>query len=213
VAYRETIKKLIESEGKYIRQSGGRGQYGHVLLKLEPLERGQKFEFVNNIKGGIIPQEYIPAVEKGVKEAMDKGVLAGYPMTDVRVTLYDGSFHEVDSSDFAFKIAGSMAFQEGAKKADPVLLEPIMKIEVIIPERFLGDIIGDLNSKRGRIEKMGERAMMKVIDVQVPLAEMFGYATNIRSMTEGRGTFNMEFSHYAEVPRHITEQIIDKKGT
>ena len=213
VAYRETIRKFIESEGKYIRQSGGRGQYGHVWLKLEPMERGQKFEFVNKIKGGIIPQEYIPAVEKGVKEAMDKGILAGYPMTDVRVTLYDGSFHEVDSSDFAFKIAGSMAFQEGAKKADPVLLEPIMKIEVIIPERFLGDIIGDLNSKRGRIEKIGERAMMKIIDVQVPLAEMFGYATNLRSLTEGRGTFNMEFSHYAEVPRHITEQIIDKKGT
>jgi elongation factor G len=212
VAYRETIRKFIESEGKYIRQSGGRGQYGHVWLKLEPMERGQKFEFVNKIKGGIIPQEYIPAVEKGVKEAMDKGVLAGYPMTDVRVTLYDGSFHEVDSSDFAFKIAGSMAFQEGAKKADPVLLEPIMKIEVIIPERFLGDIIGDLNSKRGRIEKIGERAMMKVIDVQVPLAEMFGYATNLRSLTEGRGTFNMEFSHYAEVPSHITEQIIDKKS-
>ena len=211
VAYRETIRKLIESEGKYIRQSGGRGQYGHVWLKLEPLERGQKFEFVNKIKSGVIPQEYIPAVEKGVKEAMDKGILAGYPMTDVRVTLYDGSYHEVDSSDFAFKIAGSMAFQGGAKKADPVLLEPIMKIEVIIPERFLGDIIGDLNSKRGRIEKIGERAMMKVIDVQVPLAEMFGYATNVRSMTEGRGTFNMEFSHYAEVPRHITEQIIDKK--
>jgi elongation factor G len=211
VAYRETIRKLIESEGKYIRQSGGRGQYGHVWLKLEPLERGQKFEFVNKIKSGVIPQEYIPAVEKGVKEAMDKGILAGYPMTDVRVTLYDGSYHEVDSSDFAFKIAGSMAFQEGAKKADPVLLEPIMKIEVIIPERFLGDIIGDLNSKRGKIEKIGERAMMKVIDVQVPLAEMFGYATNVRSMTEGRGTFNMEFSHYAEVPRHITEQIIDKK--
>lgn len=213
VAYRETIRKLIESEGKYIRQSGGRGQYGHVWLKLEPLERGQKFEFVNSIKGGAIPQEYISSVEKGVKEAMNKGVIAGYPMNDIRVTLYDGSFHEVDSSDFAFKIAGSMAFQEGAKKADPVLLEPIMKIEVVIPEKFLGDIIGDLNSKRGRIEKIGERAMMKVIDVQVPLAEMFGYATNIRSMTEGRGTFNMEFSHYAEVPRHITEQIIDKKGT
>jgi len=212
VAYRETIRKLIESEGKYIRQSGGRGQYGHVWLKLEPLERGQKFEFINNIKGGIIPQEYIPAVEKGVKEAMNKGVIAGYPMTDVRVTLYDGSFHEVDSSDFAFKIAGSIAFQEGAKKADPVLLEPIMKIEVIIPEKFLGDIIGDLNAKRGRIEKTGERAMMKVIDAQIPLAEMFGYATNLRSMTEGRGTFNMEFSHYAEVPRHIIEQIINKKS-
>lgn len=211
VAYRETIRKSIESEGKYIRQSGGRGQYGHVWLKIEPLERGKKFEFVNNIKGGIIPQEYIPAVEKGVKEAMDKGIIAGYPMTDIRVTLYDGSFHEVDSSDFAFKIAGSMAFQDGAKKADPVLLEPIMKVEVTVPEKFLGDIIGDLNSKRGRIENIGERGMMKVIDAKVPLAEMFGYATNIRSITEGRGTFNMEFSHYEEVPRHIMDQIINKK--
>ncbi|NMB92223.1 MAG: elongation factor G [Parcubacteria group bacterium] len=212
VAYRETIRKTVESEGKYIRQSGGRGQYGHVWLRLEPLERGQKFEFVNNIKGGIIPQEYIAPVEKGVKEAMEKGIIAGYPMTDVKVTLYDGSFHEVDSSDFAFKIAGSMAFQEGAKKADPVLLEPIMKIEISIPEKFLGDVIGDLNSKRGRIEKMGERAQLKVIDALVPLAEMFGYATNLRSMTEGRGTFNMEFSHYAEVPRHITETIIKKSN-
>ena len=212
VAYRETIRKSIESEGKYIRQSGGRGQYGHVWLRLEPLERGKKFEFVNNIKGGVIPQEYISPVEKGVVEAMDKGVVAGYPMTDVRVTLYDGSFHEVDSSDFAFKIAGSMAFQDGAKRADPVLLEPIMKIEVTIPEKFLGDVIGDLNAKRGRVEKMSERAMMKVIDGRVPLAEMFGYATNLRSMTEGRGTFNMEFSHYAEVPRHIIETIVNKKG-
>ncbi len=211
VAYRETIRKSIESEGKYIRQSGGRGQYGHVWLRLEPLERGKKFEFVNNIKGGVIPQEYISPVEKGVVEAMDKGVVAGYPMTDVRVTLYDGSFHEVDSSDFAFKIAGSMAFQDGAKRADPVLLEPIMKIEVTIPEKFLGDVIGDLNAKRGRVEKMSERAMMKVIDGRVPLAEMFGYATNLRSMTEGRGTFNMEFSHYAEVPRHIIETIVNKK--
>jgi len=210
VAYRETIRKTVESEGKYIRQSGGRGQYGHVWLRLEPLERGKKFEFVNNIKGGIIPQEFIPPVEKGVREAMDKGVVAGYPMTDIRVTLYDGSFHEVDSSDFAFKIAGSMAFQEGAKKADPVLLEPIMKVEVSVPEKFLGDVIGDLNSKRGRIEKIGERAMMKVIDAEVPLAEMFGYATNLRSMTEGRGTFNMEFSHYAEVPKQVMENIIKK---
>jgi len=178
---------------------------------LEPLERGKKFELVNNIKGGVIPQDYISPVEKGVVEAMDKGVIAGYPMTDVRVTLYDGSFHEVDSSDFAFKIAGSMAFQDGAKRADPVLLEPIMKIEVTIPEKFLGDVIGDLNAKRGRVEKMSERAMMKVIDGRVPLAEMFGYATNLRSMTEGRGTFNMEFSHYAEVPRHIIETIVNKK--
>jgi elongation factor G len=211
VAYRETIRKVVESEGKYIRQSGGRGQYGHVWLRLEPLERGKKFEFVNNIKGGIIPQEYIPAVEKGVKEAMDKGVIAGYPVTDIRVTLYDGSFHEVDSSDFAFKIAASMAFQDGAKKADPVLLEPIMKVEVVIPEQFLGDVIGDLNSKRGHIENISDRAMMKVIDAQVPLSEMFGYATMLRSITEGRGTFTMELSHYAEVPQYVAEQIINKK--
>lgn len=211
VAYRETIRKVVESEGKYIRQSGGRGQYGHVWLRLEPLERGKKFEFVNNIKGGIIPQEYIPAVEKGVKEAMDKGVIAGYPVTDIRVTLYDGSFHEVDSSDFAFKIAASMAFQDGAKKADPVLLEPIMKVEVVIPEKFLGDVIGDLNSKRGHIENISDRAMMKVIDAQVPLSEMFGYATMLRSITEGRGTFTMELSHYAEVPQYVAEQIINKK--
>jgi len=211
VAYRETIRKVVESEGKYIRQSGGRGQYGHVWLRLEPLERGKKFEFVNNIKGGIIPQEYIPAVEKGVKEAMDKGVIAGYPVTDIRVTLYDGSFHEVDSSDFAFKIAASMAFQDGAKKADPVLLEPIMKVEVVIPEQFLGDVIGDLNSKRGHIENISDRAMMKVINAQVPLSEMFGYATMLRSITEGRGTFTMELSHYAEVPQYVAEQIINKK--
>lgn len=211
VAYRETIRKVIESEGKYIRQSGGRGQYGHVWLKLEPLERGAKFEFVNNIKGGIIPQEYIPAVEKGVKEAMEKGIIAGYPVTDIKVILYDGSFHEVDSSDFAFKIAASMAFQDGAKKADPVLLEPIMKVEVVIPEQFLGDVIGDLNSKRGHIENISDRAMLKVIDAKVPLAEMFGYATILRSITEGRGTFTMELSHYAEVPQYVAEQIINKK--
>ncbi|MGC9067165.1 MAG: elongation factor G [Minisyncoccia bacterium] len=211
VAYRETIRNIVESEGKYIRQSGGRGQYGHVWLKLEPLERGKKFEFVNNIKGGIIPQEYIPAIEKGVKEAMDKGIIAGYPVTDVRVILYDGSFHEVDSSDFAFKIAASMAFQDGAKKAAPVLLEPIMKVEVVIPEQFLGDVIGDLNSKRGHIENISERGMMKVIDAKVPLAEMFGYATMLRSITEGRGIFTMELSHYAEVPQYVADQIINKK--
>jgi len=212
VAYKETIRKFIEQEGKYIRQSGGRGQYGHVWLKLEPLERGKKFEFVNNIKGGIIPQEFIPAVEKGVKEAMEKGIIAGYPITDVKVILYDGSFHDVDSSDFAFKIAGSIAFQEGAKRANPVLLEPIMRVEVVIPEQFLGDVIGDLNSKRGKIEKMEERAMMmKVIDSKVPLAEMFGYATKLRSMTEGRGNFTMEFDYYEEVPRSITEEIISGK--
>lgn len=208
VAYKETIKVPAEAEGKYIRQSGGRGQYGHVLIKLEPLERGKGFEFVDAIKGGVIPQEFIPAVEKGIKEAMEKGILAGYPMVDLRATLYDGSYHEVDSSDFAFKIAGSIAFQEAAKRSQPVLLEPIMKVEAVIPEKFLGDIIGDLNSKRGRIEKIYDRANLKVIDAFVPLAEMFGYATRIRSLTEGRGSFNMEFSHYEEVPKNITETLI-----
>jgi len=212
VAYKETIKNSSEAEGKYIRQSGGRGQYGHVLIKLEPLERGKGFEFVDAIKGGVIPQEFIPAVEKGIKEAMEKGILAGYPMVDLRATLYDGSYHEVDSSDFAFKIAGSIAFQEAAKRATPVLLEPIMKVEVTIPEKFLGDIIGDLNSKRGRIERIFDRANLKVIDAFVPLAEMFGYATRIRSLTEGRGSFNMEFSHYEEVPKNITETIMSGKA-
>jgi elongation factor G len=214
VAYKETIKSTAEAEGKYIRQSGGRGQYGHVWLRLEPLERGKGFEFVDAIKGGIIPQEFIPAVEKGVKEAMEKGVLAGYPVVDVRVTLYDGSFHEVDSSEAAFKIAGSIAFQEAAKRASLVLLEPIMKVEVLTPEKFLGDVVGDLNSKRGKIISMGERAAnIRVIDAEVPLAEMFGYATKLRSMTEGRGTFTMEFDHYAEVPKNIADLIIEGKKT
>lgn len=212
VAYKETIKKTVESEGKYIRQSGGRGQYGHVWLKLEPLERGKGFEFVDNIKGGVIPKEFIPSVEKGVKQAMEKGIIAGYPISDVKVTLYDGSFHEVDSSDFAFQIAGSMAFQEGAKKASPVLLEPIMKVEIVIPEKSLGDITGDVNSKRGIIESISDRGTMKVIKAKVPLAEMFGFATKLRSMTEGRGIFTMEFDHYKEVPSNITEEIIGKKN-
>lgn len=212
VAYRETIKKSVESEGRYIRQSGGRGQYGHVLLRLEPLERGKGFEFVDMIKGGDIPKEFIPAVQKGVKEALEKGILAGYPMSDVKVTLYDGSYHDVDSSDFAFKIAGSMAFQDGAKRANPVLLEPIMKLEVVVPEKFLGDVVGDLSSKRGLVESMHDRAVMKVIDAKVPLAEMFGFATKLRSMTEGRGTFTMEFLCYKEVPFNITEEIIGKQS-
>lgn len=212
VAYRETIKKSVESEGKYIRQSGGRGQYGHVLLRLEPLERGKGFEFVDMIKGGDIPKEFIPAVQKGIKEALEKGILAGYPMSDVKVTLYDGSFHDVDSSDFAFKIAGSMAFQDGAKRANPVLLEPIMKLEVVVPEKFLGDVMGDLSSKRGLVESMHDRGMMKVIDAKVPLAEMFGFATTLRSMTEGRGTFTMEFFCYKEIPSNITEEIIGKQS-
>ena len=211
VAYKETVKKMAEAEGKYIRQTGGRGQYGHVWLRVEPLEQGQGFEFINAIKGGIIPQEFIPAVQKGIKEAMDKGVLAGYPVVDTKTTLYDGSFHEVDSSESAFKIAGSMAFQSAAKRAGLVLLEPVMNIEVIIPQDFMGEVTGDLNSKRAKIEKMEDRVNMKVINAKVPLSEMFGYATQLRSMTQGRGSFTMEFDHYAEVPRNIAQEIIEGK--
>ncbi len=211
VAYKETIKTEAQAEGKYIRQSGGRGQYGHVWLKLQPKERGQGFEFIDEIKGGIIPKEFIPAVGKGVKEAIDKGVMAGYPMVDIEVTLYDGSFHEVDSSEIAFKIAGSIAFQEAAKKAKPVLLEPIMKVEVVVPDEFFGDTIGDLNARRGKIEETKDRLNLKVIDAIVPLSEMFGYATSLRSLTEGRGTFIMEFNYYAEVPQNIAQEIIEGK--
>ncbi len=211
VAYKETITTESEAEGKYIRQSGGRGQYGHVWLRVKPKERGKGFEFIDQIKGGIIPKEFIPAVEKGVKEAMAKGVVAGYPMVDMEVTLYDGSFHEVDSSEVAFKIAGSMALQEAAKRSKPILLEPIMKLEVVVPSEFFGDVIGDLNSRRGKIEQTGDRLNLKVIDAKVPLAEMFGYATDLRSLTEGRGTFTMEFSHYEKVPENIAQEIIEGK--
>ncbi len=211
VAYKETIKQKAEAEGKYIRQSGGRGQYGHVWLRLKPKKRGEKFEFINKIKGGIIPQEFIPAVEKGVKEALDKGILAGYPVVDLEVTLYDGSFHEVDSSENAFKIAASMAFQAAAKRANPVLLEPVMKLEVIVPSEFFGDAIGDLSARRGRIEETKDRLNLKVVDAKIPLAEMFGYATALRSLTEGRGTFTMEFDHYDEVPANIAQEIIEGK--
>jgi len=215
VAYKETIKGTAEAEGKYIRQSGGRGQYGHVWLRVEPKERGAGFEFLNEIKGGAIPNEFIPAVGKGVKEAIDKGVLAGYPLVDLDVALYDGSYHDVDSSEIAFKIAASTALQEAVRRAKLVLLEPVMKLQVITPEQFMGDVIGDLNSKRGRIEKIEDRgegiARVKVIDVQVPLAEMFGYATALRSMTQGRANFTMEFDHYAEVPNNITQQIAEGK--
>jgi len=211
VSYKETVRANAEAEGKYIRQSGGRGQYGHVEIKIKPLERGKGFVFVNQIKGGIIPQEFIPAVEKGIKEAMDRGIVAGYPVTDTEVTLFDGSYHEVDSSEAAFKIAGSMAFQEAAKRAQPVILEPIMKIQVITPPDFLGDVTGDLNSKRGRIESLSDRIMMKVVDAKVPLSEMFGYVTNLRSMTQGRGTFTMEFSHYEEAPKNIEQLIVEGK--
>ena len=211
VAYKETLKKLVKQEGKYIRQSGGRGQYGHVYLEIGPNESGAGFEFVNKIVGGAIPKEYIPAVEDGVVEAMNKGVIAGYPVVDTKVTLYDGTYHDVDSSEMAFKIAGSMAFQEGFKKADPKILEPIMKVEVTVPEEFTGDIVGDLNAKRGQIEEMIDRSGAKVIDAKVPLATMFGYATSLRSMTQGRGNYTMEFDHYAEVPGNIAQGIIEGK--
>jgi len=215
VAYKETIKKEAQAEGKYIKQSGGRGQYGHCWIKVEPNEEGKGFEFINEIKGGIIPQEYIAPIGKGVKEAMDNGVLAGYPMLDIKATVYDGSFHEVDSSEAAFKIAGSMAFKEACRRANPIILEPIMKVQVITPEQFMGDVVGDLNSKRGIIREMGDRgegnARVKVIDAEVPLASMFGYATQLRSMSQGRASYTMEFGHYAEVPRNVAEEIISGK--
>ncbi len=212
VAYKETIKKVAEAEGKYIRQSGGRGQYGHVWLRVEPRERGKGFEFVNEIRGGIVPHEFIPAVEKGAKEATEKGVLAGYPVVDVEVALYDGSYHEVDSSEAAFKIAASIAFQEAAKRAGLVLLEPIMRIEVVVPEQFLGEVTGDLNSKRARIEKMEDRGLgIKVIEAKVPLSETFGYVTILRSLTQGRASFTMEFERYDEVPNNIAQLIIEGK--
>jgi len=211
VAYKETIKEIAEAEGKYIRQTGGRGQYGHVWLRVEPKKRGEGFEFINEIKGGIIPQEFIPACEKGVKEAMDKGVLAGYPLVDMSCALYDGSFHEVDSSEIAFKIAGSMALQSACKRAKPILLEPIMRLEVIVPENFFGDVIGNLSARRGKIEETKDRLNLKIIDAKVPLAEMFGYATSLRSLTEGRGTFTIEFDHYDEVPQNIAQEITEGK--
>ncbi|MFS8501858.1 MAG: elongation factor G [Caldicoprobacter sp.] len=210
VAYRETIKKAVKAEGRFIRQTGGRGQYGHVWLEVEPLEPGKGFEFVNKIVGGVIPKEYIPAVESGVREAMESGVLAGYPVIDVRVTVFDGSYHEVDSSEMAFKIAASMAFKEAMQKADPVLLEPIMKVEVTVPEEYMGDVIGDISSRRGRIEGTELRGNTQVIKAYVPLAEMFGYATDLRSKTQGRGNYVMQMSHYEEVPKNLVEKIIKK---
>jgi len=210
VAYKETIRKLVEQEGKYIRQSGGHGQYGHVFLRLEPLPRGEGFEFKDEIKGGAIPKEFIPAVKKGVEAAMEKGVLAGYPLIDMRVTVYDGSFHEVDSSDIAFQIAAAEALREGAKKADPVILEPIMKVEVVTPEKFMGEVIGDLSSKRGRIEGTEQRGNVRVIKALVPLSEIFGYATKLRSLTQGRASFNMEPSHYEEVPEGVAKEIVKR---
>lgn len=211
VAYKETIRAMAEAEGKYIRQSGGRGQYGHCWLRVEPLEAGKGFEFEEEIKGGAIPKEFIPAIGKGVKEATTRGVLAGFPVIDIKATVYDGSYHDVDSSEAAFKIAGSMAFQDACKKAGLILLEPVMKVEVITPESFMGEVIGDLNSKRGQVREMSERSGMRIIDAFAPLAEMFGYATSLRSMTQGRASYNMEFDHYAEVPRNIVETVVAKK--
>ena len=226
VAYRETIRANADVEEKYIRQTGGRGQYGHVKIRMSPLpemtdeeianlpknvKHTPTFMFTNSIKGGVIPQEYIPAIEKGLKEAMDRGVYAGYPMVNIAVDLYDGSYHEVDSSEIAFKIAASQAFQTGAKQASPALLEPTMSVEVVIPDENMGDVNGDLSSRRGQVEGMEDRGMLKAIKAKVPLAEMFGYTTNLRSITGGRGTSTMEFSHYAEVPRNVAEEIIKKR--
>ncbi|KKQ47962.1 MAG: Elongation factor G [Candidatus Moranbacteria bacterium GW2011_GWD2_37_9] len=214
VAYRETIKIMAEAEGKYIKQSGGRGQYGHCWVRLEPQDPGKDFEFIDEIKGGVIPQEYITPIGKGIKEAMQNGVLAGYPMVDIKATLYDGSYHEVDSSEAAFKIAGSMAFQAAAKRANPILLEPIMKVVAITPENFMGDVVGDINSRRGIIKEINDRgegnAVIKEIEAEVPLANMFGYATQLRSMTQGRASYAMEFGHYAEVPKNVAEEVIGK---
>jgi len=210
VAYRETIRKTVEAEGKFVRQSGGRGQYGHVKLRLEPQPPGKGYEFVNEIVGGVVPKEYIPAVDKGIQEQMENGVIAGYPVVDVKVTLFDGSYHEVDSSEMAFKIAGSMGFKEGAKQANPVLLEPIMKVEVVTPEEYMGDVMGDLNRRRGLVQGMDDSPAGKVIRAEVPLAEMFGYATDLRSATQGRATYSMEFEKYAEAPANIADEIIKK---
>ncbi|HRY36769.1 MAG TPA: elongation factor G [Candidatus Magasanikbacteria bacterium] len=213
VAYKETIKNSAEAEGKYIKQSGGRGQYGHCWLRVEPQEDKTKgnFEFVDAVKGGVVPREYIPAIEKGIKEAITRGVQAGYPVVDIKVTCFDGSYHEVDSSEAAFKMAGSMAFQDACRKANPIILEPIMKVEVLTPEQFMGDVIGDLNSKRGQIQEMTERGQLKVVKAIVPLASMFGYTTNLRNITQGRASSTMEFSHYAEVPNNVAQNIISGK--
>jgi elongation factor G len=210
VAYRETIRSSIEQEGKFVRQTGGRGQYGHVWLRIEPSEAGSGYEFENAIVGGVVPKEYIPAVDKGVKEQLTNGVIAGYPVVDVKVTLYDGSYHDVDSSEMAFKIAGSMAFKEGALKASPVLLEPIMEVEVVTPEDYMGDVMGDLNRRRGLVQGMEDAPAGKIVRAEVPLAEMFGYATDLRSMTQGRATYSMEFGKYNEAPNSVADAVMKK---
>jgi elongation factor G len=210
VAYRETIRKRVDAEGKFVRQSGGRGQYGHVKMYVEPNEAGKGYEFINDIKGGVIPKEYIKPIDQGIQEAMQSGVLAGYPCVDIKITIYDGSYHDVDSNEMAFKIAGSMGFKAGCEKASPVILEPIMAVEVVVPEDYMGDVIGNLNSRRGRIENMEDRAGVKVVTSKVPLAEMFAYSTTLRGMTQGRGNYTMQFSHYEEAPRNVAEEIVAK---
>ena len=210
VAYRETIRKSVESEGKFVRQSGGRGQYGHVKILIEPQEQGGGYEFVNKIVGGVVPKDYIPAVGKGIEEQLQNGVLAGYPLVDVKATLFDGSYHEVDSSEMAFKIAGSMAMRDGALKADPALLEPMMKVEVATPEEYMGDVMGDLNRRRGLVQGMEDTPAGKSIRAHVPLAEMFGYATDLRSMSQGRASYSMEFLAYAEAPNSVADEVIKK---
>jgi elongation factor G len=210
VAYKETISAPVQVEGRFVRQSGGHGQYGHVLLELEPMNRGGGFQFINSLKGGVIPRQYIPPVEMGIKEAMETGVLAGYPVVDIKATIYDGSYHDVDSSEIAFKMAGSLALRNGVRKAKPVLLEPVMKLEVVAPEQFLGDIIGDLNAKRGHIEHIDAQGDVYVIQCLIPLAETFGYATRLRSLTQGRATHSLEFHQYRKLPTGLTEEIIEQ---
>jgi elongation factor G len=212
VAYRESIRNTVEVEGKFVRQSGGRGQYGHVWVKLEPQEPGSGFEFVNEIVGGVVPKEYIGAVQKGIEEQLENGIIAGYPVLDVKATLYDGSYHDVDSNEMAFKIAGSMAVKNAASSANPALLEPMMKVEVVTPEEYMGDVMGDLNRRRGLVKGMSENSTGKVIDAEVPLSEMFGYATDVRSLSQGRASFTMEFAHYAEAPNNIAEEVISKNS-
>jgi elongation factor G len=210
VAYRETITRQVEAEGRYVRQTGGRGQYGHCWLRLHPQEPGKGFEFENAIVGGVIPKEFINPIQKGIEEAMQGGVLAGYPMVDIKVEVFDGSYHDVDSSEMAFKIAGSIGFKDGCARAKPILLEPVMKVEVVTPEEYMGDVIGDLNSRRGKIQAMNARTGVQVIEALVPLAEMFGYATDLRSKTQGRATYTMQFAYYAQVPGSIAETIVTK---
>jgi elongation factor G len=214
VAYRETIRGKVDSEGKFVRQSGGRGQYGHVWLKLEPNEPGKGYEFINGIVGGAVPREFIPAIDKGVKEAVDTGVVAGYPVVDVKVTAFDGSYHDVDSNEMAFKIAGSMAFKDAAKRARPVLLEPVMRVEVVVPKEFMGDIMGDIASRRGHIQSQEDLGGTQIVASRVPLSEMFGYATDLRSRTQGRATYSMHFDRYEQAPNHVAEEVIARmQGT